>query len=495
MKKIIFPLGGLILSLVLIACGPSGGGSDSTTTNTGGGTTPTPGTISNVKFTTTIDTNTANPWKVTLDASNSTRGDNYQWSIKDTTNTEKTTASGMITSVTLAAGSYTIYLTVKDAAGNTGTASSPLQIGPTEAIIVDFKITDQEGKEPNKAPINLIADATASTLGVTYSWSIKDNAGAEIQTASGRKTLLAILNRGTYLVELTITDSTGQSNKGTQSITLEQAPPLNAIFTATQQPNSYEISVDATQSTNAIGYEWEVKDQTDKSVLSGITGAKTNLPLSSSGLYTLILKITDSSGNTAISQQYFNVQENNSLTASIAALPTSGAAPLTVLFDGSGSKSLTDSSITNFAWAAVDSSGNTITSANGQSVTLIFPGVGVYVVTLTITDATGSTATTTEQINVTPEIASTTGSNVEFTVKPLSSAKKNTLLLDANPSHMNNPITQYLWSASLAGTEVGTATGTVTTMGIENSGTYRITLTITDSTGATLTGSQIVTIP
>jgi len=496
MKKILFAITGLILSIMISACGPSSGGSDdNTTTNTGGGTTTNPGTLTDIQFTAIIDSTTANPWKVNLDASNSTRGDNYQWSIKNSANTEVATASGMRTPITLPAGSYTVYLTVTDAAGNTGTGSSPLQIGPTESINVDFTITDINGEEPTQAPINLIADASASTLGATYSWSIQDSAGNEIQTASGRKTLLAILNRGTYLVELTITDASEKSNKGLKTITLEQSPQLAAIFTATQQPNSYTILVDATTSVNAIGYEWEVKDKTGNSVSSGNTEGKTSLILPASGLYTIILKITDKFGNTDISQQYFNVQESNPLTASIAAYPMSGAAPLSVLFDGSGSTSSTDSSIAKFDWSAADNAGNVITTAIGERATLVFPGIGIYVVTLTITDATGETANTTEQINVTPEVISATGSNVDFTVKPLSSAEKNTLILDANASHMNNPITQYAWSASLSGTEVAIATGAVTTMGIETSGTYRISLTITDSTGATLTGSQIVTMP
>jgi PKD repeat protein len=81
--------------------------------------------------------------------------------------------------------------------------------------------------------------------------------------------------------------------------------------------------------------------------------------------------------------------------ASVSATPTSGLAPLTVAFTGSGSSD-PDGSIVGYAW----NFGNGATSASADT-SHTYNNKGTYTATLTVTDNTGLTKTSSVQINVT----------------------------------------------------------------------------------------------
>ena len=81
-------------------------------------------------------------------------------------------------------------------------------------------------------------------------------------------------------------------------------------------------------------------------------------------------------------------------TASLAAGPLSGDAPLTVSFDGSASTDA-DGSIASHAWDFGDGQ-----AASGTTASHLYSVPGSYAVTLTVTDDGGGTATATASIQV-----------------------------------------------------------------------------------------------
>jgi alpha-L-arabinofuranosidase len=81
--------------------------------------------------------------------------------------------------------------------------------------------------------------------------------------------------------------------------------------------------------------------------------------------------------------------------AVISANPTSGTAPLTVTFNGSGSTASGDAKIMGYNWNMGD--GNTMA---GISVSHTFTKLGTYTVTLTVTDSGGLTGTASTTIKV-----------------------------------------------------------------------------------------------
>ncbi|WP_139984516.1 ThuA domain-containing protein [Nocardioides litoris] len=84
--------------------------------------------------------------------------------------------------------------------------------------------------------------------------------------------------------------------------------------------------------------------------------------------------------------------------ADAAATPTSGTAPLTVAFDGTGSTDPDEGdSIASYAW---DFDGNGTTDASTAKATHVYTATGVYNARLTVTDTTGRTATDSATITV-----------------------------------------------------------------------------------------------
>ena len=84
----------------------------------------------------------------------------------------------------------------------------------------------------------------------------------------------------------------------------------------------------------------------------------------------------------------------------ISAVPTTGVAPLSVAFNGSGSSD-PDGTIATWAWSFGDG-----TSGSGPVITHVYSAAGFYVANLTVTDNGGASSTTSATINVTPGASS-----------------------------------------------------------------------------------------
>jgi PKD repeat protein len=88
------------------------------------------------------------------------------------------------------------------------------------------------------------------------------------------------------------------------------------------------------------------------------------------------------------------MEPNSPPIARITASPSSGTAPLAVVFDA-GSSSDADGVITAYSWSFGDGA-----SAQGEAVTHTYGSPGYYVVTLRVTDDVGASDTATRAISV-----------------------------------------------------------------------------------------------
>jgi glucose/arabinose dehydrogenase len=216
-------------------------------------------------------------------------------------------------------------------------------------------------------------------------------------------------------------------------------------------------------------------------------------------LYYLDLGYSDISGTFGVSKlrRIRYVQGNQAPVAAASANPTSGPAPLTVSFSSAGSLDPEGQSLT-YAWTFGD--GGTSTAANP---THTYNQAGPYSARLTVSDGVNSTASTPVTISVgnkpTPTITSPqdgslfeagdvitytgTGTDTEDGSLPASAFTWNIDFLHEGHVHPGTPITG-----------VKSGSFTIPTSGHDFSGNtrYRITLTVTDSSG--LTGTSTVTI-
>ena len=162
--------------------------------------------------------------------------------------------------------------------------------------------------------------------------------------------------------------------------------------------------------------------------------------------------------------------------------PSTPTANQTVLFDGSSSTSSASNPIAAYRWDFGD--GRT---ASGRTATNQYSTPGTYVARLTITDAVGRSAQTAQSITVSP------GANPvpQFTFSPTQPAAGQQVNFNAVQSTPapGRRIVSYSWDF---GDGAAGATGVQVTRVYTQTGTYTVTLTVTDDAGRTASIANIV---
>ena len=213
------------------------------------------------------------------------------------------------------------------------------------------------------------------------------------------------------------------------------------------------------------------------------TGSTAFTTYSTPGTYDAKLTITDTDGDvdSKTVQITVNAPPNSPPTAAIGTSGTSGNAPFTVNFSGSGSSD-TDGTIVSYAWNF--GNGQTATTADASTT---YNSAGTYNATLTVTDDKGATNTATQVITVAPKpnVAPTAVANV---VSVVGTVPMTVNLSGASSSDSDGTITGYAWDFGNG----QTATGVTTQVTYTTAGTYTVGLTVTDNQGAT--GTQTLQI-
>ena len=200
----------------------------------------------------------------------------YSWSFGD-----GGSGSGVATSRTYASrGTYTVTLTVADAAGNTDTASRQVAVDglPTAAFTVSCS-----GRTCSFDGSGSGDDGTIAS----HAWLFGDGASASGVTAT--HTYAA---SGTYTARLTVTDDAGQTATTTRTVDLD-LPPTAAFSVSC---SLLACSFDGSASSDDLGiasYAWSFGDGASG---SGVTASRT---YASGGSYAVRLTVTDTGGQTA----------------------------------------------------------------------------------------------------------------------------------------------------------------------------------------------------
>ncbi|MFO7822728.1 MAG: PKD domain-containing protein, partial [Cyclobacterium sp.] len=231
--------------------------------------------------------------------------------------------------------------------------------------------------------------------------------------------------------------------------------PLTVSFTGTGSTGSGSLS-----------YLWDFGDG------SSSTLADPEHTFTTAGVYLVSLTVTDENGSTATATLSITVNEYVEPTGpeSLAeASVTTGTAPLTVSFTGSGS---TGTGTLTYLWDFGD--GNSSTLADPEHS---FTTVGVYQVNLTVTDDNGSTAASPLSITVT-EYVEPTGP-VSLAEASVSTGTAPLSVSFTGSGSTGSGTLSYVWDFG-DGSSSTTADPehTFTTAGV-----YAVSLTVTDGNG------------
>jgi PKD repeat protein len=248
------------------------------------------------------------------------------------------------------------------------------------------------------------------------------------------------------------------------------APPT-ARFTVTT--TGLDLTADGSGSSDAEGpiatYAWSFGDG---ATASGALAAHT---YAADGQYTVVLTVTDASGRTDTTSRAVSVATANLPPSASFTLDAAG---LAATVDASTSTD-SDGSVVGYAWSFGDGA-----TATGAAASHTFAAAGSYTITLVVTDDRGATATTSRQATVAPL-------NAPPVVVVLE--QQNALTVNLWGDRSSDPdgtITGYAWSFG----DGKAGTGASLSHTYATSGTYTVTLTVTDDRGATAAASRAVTV-
>ena len=225
---------------------------------------------------------------------------------------------------------------------------------------------------------------------------------------------------------------------------------------------AFDASGSADLDGSVVSYHWDFGDGT--SVTKSTPTA--NHSYTASGVYQIVLTVTDNGGATNTLTQY--------VTGTILNLPptaaiTSSCHELSCAFDGSGSFDL-DGTLETYQWNFGDGTSSNLVSPSHD---YLLPGD--YTVTLTVTDDRGATASESTTVTVTPP-----------NIAPIPAATKTcgSMVCDfdgTTSTDSDGTIVSYAWDYGDGFTE----TGAVVSHTYEFVGVYSVTLVVTDDDGAT----------
>ncbi len=313
-----------------------------------------------------------------------------------------TISAGELTDALLNPNSNHI-ITVQDSGmGVSRTAILTITLGDGSTLVINLlsnraPIAVAAGTPTNgDAPLAVIfnSDGSSDDIGiVSYFWDFKD--GTTSLDANPSRTFI---NPGVYDVELTVTDAGGLTGTAVVTITVSapsgnEAPVAVATASPLSGPAPLVVNFTGSGSTDDTGIEsylWDFMDGTTS------TEADPTHTFINPGNYDVLLTVEDAEGLTGTATITITVTtpDGNEAPVAIAvANPVSGVAPLEVFFDGSGSTD--DIGIVSYAWDFMDG-----TTSNEINPVHTFMNLGIYEVSLTVTDGEGLSNTTTVTITV-----------------------------------------------------------------------------------------------
>jgi PKD repeat protein len=173
------------------------------------------------------------------------------------------------------------------------------------------------------------------------------------------------------------------------------------------------------------------------------------------------------------------VRPPTDLQPAFTVTPTNAEANQTILFDASTSQG----SIVSYQWNFGDGG-----RATGRTVSHEFDTVGTFVVTLTVTDAYGFSASTSQSVSV----GAGQNPTAVFVTSPANPFPAQDVFFNASASRAapGRTIVSYQWDFG----DGTSGSGVQTSHRYANATTYAVTLLVTDDAGRTATVTQSVTI-
>lgn len=285
-----------------------------------------------------------------------------------------TQTAGLPSGSSYPVGTTTNTFMVSDASGNTASCSFTVTVDDVEAPVAVC----------NNITVQLDATGNASISAVDIDGgATADNCG--MASTSLDITSFNCLNVGANTVTLTATDIYANVSTCTSTVTVEDNVAPTAIC------QDITVQLDATGNASIVEADIDNGSNDACGILSLALDTYA-FDCSDVGTNTVTLTVTDVNGNTDVCTSTVTVENNN--------LPVALCQDITVQLDAAGNTTITGADIDNGSNAACG-----IASLVASPNSFDCSNVGANIVTLTVTDNTGNTATCTSTVTVEDNVA------------------------------------------------------------------------------------------
>ncbi len=390
-----------------------------------------------------------------------------------------------LTTATLSGGTHTITLTGRDALNAAGSATITLVVNrpPTASITAPAA---NASFSPGTA-ITFTGSGTDAEDGALSGPSLVWTSSLDGQIGTGGSFTYSALSVGTHVITLTARDSRNATGTTSRTITITGSSNQAPVARFTWSCPTKQCTMDASTSTDDVGivkYTWAWGDGRIENRVGPIVKNTWQV----ANIYTVTLTVTDAGGLTNTVSRQVSVP-NQAPVATIASPAAGSVFALGAGVTLSGSATDLEDGVLSGA-ALIWSSSLDGVLGTGASVTTSALSGGTHVITLTASDVLNAvgTATRTIVINRPPSavIASpaTNSTVTQGTLVTLSGS-------GTDPEDGALAGASLAWTSSrdgALGTGASVATSALTV------GTHTITLTATDSRGATAVASITLTV-
>ncbi len=343
-------------------------------------------------------------------------------------------------------GNKTVTLSITDLSGN---------VGAKTAIVTVLDAINPAVFTKNFT-IQLDASGKATITPNDIDNGSTDN--CSIISKSLDKVNFTCANLGINTVMLTVTDSSGNANSATATVTITDAlkPSVQTKNITVQLNSAGQASITASQIDNG---------STDNCSIASNSLDITNFTCNDLGNKAVTLSVTDTSGNVGT--------ETAIVTVLDAINPVAIAKNFTIQLDASGKATIIPNDIDN---GSTDNC--SITSKSLDKVNFTCANLGANTVLLTVTDSSGNANSTTATVTI------------KDAIKPTALGKNSTVYLNGNssvtilPSDVDNGSYDNCNSISLS----------IDVNSFNSTGSYPVVLTVIDGYGNSSSTTVIVTV-
>ena len=437
---------------------------------------------------------------VTFDASDSVGPIvDVRWSFDTPSNWLNFSTNPTRTHTFTSAGTYTIYLYVRDGSGSDDTTVRTVTVvaaGHSNKPIPNFAYEPTSPEAGQQ--VNFTSTSTdPNDGGFIYQW-LWDFGDGNTSTSATPTNVFA--DAGTYSVKLTVTDNFGNTNSTTSSVVVVPVnqPPIIDTATAVSPVHAGTTSAltgvaHDLDAGDVLTYTWALTSGSGGSIADAHASQTTLQTSSQPQTYTLTLTVTDNHGGSVTREDIIVTTINTGPIAVANAIPATANRGDTIQLVSTGTND-PDGDTLQYLWAVTtkpSGSTPTLTGANTPTATFTTDTLGNYEVTLSVTDPTGSTGSDKVSIviiNQDPIIDSVTvPSNVH--------AGTNAQITGAAHDLDAGDVLTYTWAlTSGPGSLDNVIANPVTLTTASQPATYTLTLTVTDNHGGSTTWNQPITL-